>query len=115
MTLNLLRSRSARPDDMLSDEKILITGPSGMVGRALASGLVGDNEVWGISRFGTEQHRTFLDDLGVSTRALDLASDDLGDLPDDFTYVVHLVFARGGADDFDPVPASTAASTGRVL
>jgi nucleoside-diphosphate-sugar epimerase len=28
---------------------------------------------------------------------------------------VHLVFARGGADDFDPVLGSTAASTGRVL
>ena len=42
---------------MLSDEKILITGPSGMVGRALASGLVGDNEVWGIARFGTPEPR----------------------------------------------------------
>ncbi len=100
---------------MLSDEKILITGPSGMVGRALASGLVTDNDVWGVSRFGTEQHRTFLDDLGVTTRSIDLAVDDYDDLPDDFTYVVHLVFARGGADDFDPVLASTASSTGRVL
>jgi nucleoside-diphosphate-sugar epimerase len=100
---------------MLSDEKILITGPSGMVGRALASGLVGDNDVWGVARFGTGTNRTFLDDIGVTTRALDLAVDDYGDLPDDFTYVVHLVFARGGADDFEPVLANTAASTGRVL
>jgi nucleoside-diphosphate-sugar epimerase len=100
---------------VLSDEKILLTGPSGMVGRALASGLVGDNEVWGVARFGTASNRTFLDDVGVTTRALDLASDDFGDLPDDFTYVLHLVFARGGADDFEPVLASTAASTGRVL
>ena len=100
---------------MLSDEKILLTGPSGMVGRALASGLVDDNEVWGIARFGTAEHRAFLDDLGVTTRAVDLASDDFGDLPNDFTYVVHLAFARGGADDFEPVLASAAEGTGRVL
>ncbi len=50
---------------MLSDEKILITGPSGMVGRAFASGLVGDNEIWGVARFGHPANRAFLDDLGV--------------------------------------------------
>jgi nucleoside-diphosphate-sugar epimerase len=100
---------------MLSDEKILLTGPSGMVGRALASGLVGDNEVWGVARFGTPANRAFLDDLGVVTRATDVARDDLTELPDDFTYVIHLAFARGGADDFDPVLASTAEGTSRIL
>jgi nucleoside-diphosphate-sugar epimerase len=100
---------------MLTDQKILLTGPSGMVGRALASGLVSDNEVWGVARFGAVQNRAFLDDLGVTTRAVDLASDDFGDLPDDFTYVVHLAFGRGGMDDFDPVLASIAEGTGRVL
>jgi nucleoside-diphosphate-sugar epimerase len=100
---------------MLSDEKILLTGPSGMVGRALASGLVDNNEVWGIARFGTAQHRAFLDDLGVTTRAVDLASNNFDDLPSDFTYVVHLAFDRGGADDFEPVLASAAEGTGRVL
>ena len=100
---------------MLSDEKILLTGPSGMVGRALAGGLVDDNEVWGVARFGTAQNRTALDDLGVTTRAIDLASDDYGDLPDDFTYVVHLAFGRGGIDDFEPVLATAAEGTGRVL
>src|SRR5437764_11075468 len=100
---------------MLSDEKILLTGPSGMVGRALASGLVRDNEVWGIARFGTAQNRSVLDDLGVTTRAVDLASDDYGDVPDDFSYVVHLAFGRGGIDDFEPVLASAAEGTGRVL
>jgi nucleoside-diphosphate-sugar epimerase len=92
---------------MLSDEKILITGPSGMVGRALAGGLVGDNEVWGVARFGHAPNRAFLDDLGVATRAIDL--------PDDFTYVIHLAFGRGGPDDFEPVLAGTAEGTGRIL
>ena len=100
---------------MLSDEKILITGPSGMVGRALAHGLVGDNEVWGVARFGHAPNRAALDEMGVETRAIDLATGDLGGLPDDFTYVVHLAFARGGADDFEPVLANTAEGTGRIL
>ena len=100
---------------MLTDEKILLTGPSGMVGRALASGLVAENEVWGIARFGVAQNRSFLDDLGVTTRAIDVASGDFGDLPNDFTYVVHLAFGRGGIDDFDPVLAAIAEGTGRVL
>jgi nucleoside-diphosphate-sugar epimerase len=86
-----------------------------MVGRALASGLVGDNEVWGVARFGTAANRDFLDELGVTTRVLDLAADDFGHLPDDFTYVVHLAFRRGGADDFEPVLSSAAEGTGRVL
>jgi nucleoside-diphosphate-sugar epimerase len=100
---------------MLSNEKILLTGPSGMVGRALASGLVGDNEVWGLARFGTAANRAFLDDLGVVTRAVDVAHDDLDELPDDFTYVIHLAFTRGGTDDFDPVLTNTAEGTGRIL
>jgi nucleoside-diphosphate-sugar epimerase len=100
---------------MVSDEKILITGPSGMVGRALASGLVADNEVWGVARFGQPANRAFLDDLDVVTRAVDIAADDLSGLPTDFTYVVHLAFTRGGADDFEPVLSSTAEGTGRIL
>ena len=63
---------------MLSDEKILLTGPSGMVGRALASGLVGDNEVWGIARFSDPATRQKVDALGVTTRAIDLGSGDFG-------------------------------------
>ena len=36
---------------MLSGEKILITGPAGRIAFGLAETLVGENEVWGISRF----------------------------------------------------------------
>ena len=37
---------------MLSDEKILITGPAGRIAFGIAQSLVGANEVWGIARFG---------------------------------------------------------------
>ena len=37
---------------MLSDEKILITGPAGRIAFGLARSLVANNEVWGIARLG---------------------------------------------------------------
>ena len=43
---------------MLSDEKILITGPAGQIAFPLAESLARDNEVWGIARFGNPRHAT---------------------------------------------------------
>src|SRR3954447_15344352 len=94
---------------MLRDEKILITGVSGMVGAPVAAYLATNNDVWGLARFGGEgargaaigtdpSGRAEIDRLGVTTRAVDLADPDLTDLPDDFTYVIHLAHTRMGAD-----------------
>jgi nucleoside-diphosphate-sugar epimerase len=82
---------------MLSDEKVLITGPAGRIGFGLARMLAADNEVWGIARFGDPAARTEVEALGVTTRAMDIADGQFGDLPTDFTYVLHL------AADFSPV------------
>src|SRR5690606_13481902 len=38
--------------------------------------------------------REALEAAGVTTRSVDLGSGDFGDLPDDFTYVVHLAWMR---------------------
>ena len=43
---------------MLSDEKILITGPAGRVAFGLAKQLAKDNEVWGVARFGDPAARS---------------------------------------------------------
>ena len=40
----------------------------------------------------------------MTTRTLDLADGDFGDLPTDFTYLLHLV-ADFSADDYDRAPA----------
>jgi nucleoside-diphosphate-sugar epimerase len=82
---------------MLSDEKILVTGPAGQIGFPLAEYLAADNEVWGIARFGAEGARERVEAAGVTTRAIDLASGRFGDLPADFTYVLHLAAVVGGA------------------
>ena len=98
---------------MISDEKILITGVSGVVAQPLARFLARDNEVWGVARFadpvahGTEAWhplatgearglatRAALEEAGVTTRAVDLGTGRFEGLPDDFTYVVHLAWMR---------------------
>ena len=48
---------------MLTDEKILITGPAGQIGEPLTRYLAGHNEVWGIARFGDADARARIDAL----------------------------------------------------
>lgn len=99
---------------MISGEKILITGVSGIVARPLASFLAKDNEVWGMARFVDPSVRkveeftgavggpgdralSLRDELeaeGIRTIAADLGSGNFDDVPTDFTYVLHLAWMR---------------------
>ncbi len=99
---------------MLTDEKILITGPAGLIAYGLAESLVGNNEVWGIARFSDPATRAEVDALGVTTRAVDLGSGDFGDLPTDFTYVVHVAVAYEKTD-YDNAIRVNAEGTGLIL
>jgi nucleoside-diphosphate-sugar epimerase len=109
---------------MLSDEKILVTGVSGMVGAPIAGYLAQHNEVWGIARFAETSARTdalFTNPLsrpaieaqGVKTCAVDLGSPDFSELPDDFTYVLHLAHTR--LAQIDKAVQVNAIGAGRVL
>ena len=100
---------------MLADEKILITGPAGQIAFPLASRLARDNEVWGIARFSEDGARERCEDAGITTRAVDLAEGDFGDLPDDFTYVLHLAAYLGGAPDHGAALRVNAEGTGLLL
>jgi nucleoside-diphosphate-sugar epimerase len=100
---------------MLSGEKILITGAGGIVGYPMSKYLARNNEVWGVARFSDPQKRTRLEAAGVLTRAIDLGAGDLSDLPDDFTYVLHLAWFRAGIDQFDAAFRNNAESAGFVL
>jgi len=99
---------------MLSDEKILITGPAGKIAFGLAESLAGENEVWGISRFADSALRAEVDALGVTTRAVDLASGEFGDLPTDFTYLLHIAVAYERSD-YDRAITVNAEGTGFIL
>ncbi len=99
---------------MLSGEKILITGPAGRIAFGLARSLAPDNEVWGIARFSDLAGREKVEDLGVTTRTVDIAEGDFGDLPTDFTYLLHLA-AAFPADDYDEALRVNAEGTGFLL
>ena len=113
---------------MLSDEKILITGVSGQIAGPLARYLAKDNEVWGVARFrppesgvirqvaaDTPDPRLTLEAAGIQTMAVDLGSGDLGDLPADFTYVVHLAVYQVEGVDYDTALRVNAEGTGLLM
>jgi nucleoside-diphosphate-sugar epimerase len=99
---------------MLSDEKILITGPAGRIASGLARVLAADNEVWGIARFSDPASRQKVEALGVTTRALDIAEARFGDLPTDFTYLLHIA-ADFSEDDYERALRVNAEATGFLL
>jgi hypothetical protein len=99
---------------LLSDEKILITGPAGRIAFGMAESLVGDNEVWGIARFSDPSTREKVESLGVTTRAADIASGRFGDLPSDFTYLLHIA-ADFSATDYERSLTVNAEGTGLIL
>jgi nucleoside-diphosphate-sugar epimerase len=99
---------------MLRGEKILITGPAGRIAFGLARSLAVDNEVWGIARFSDPATRDKVEALGVTTRTLDFADNEFGDLPTDFTYLLHLA-ADFSENDYDRALTVNAEGTGFVL
>ncbi len=119
---------------MISDEKILITGVTGIVGQHLATFLAADNEVWGVARFADSVDRTKeafseatvvkkrgfatrdeLDAAGITTRPIDLASGDFSSLPDDFTYVLHLAWMRADLEHLDDAIRTNVEGPGLLL
>lgn len=99
---------------MLSGEKILVTGPAGQIGFPLAAHLAGENEVWGIARFSDEAARERVEAAGVRTVACEIGSGQFGDLPRDFTYVLHLAALMTGTD-YDEAIRVNAEGTGLLL
>jgi nucleoside-diphosphate-sugar epimerase len=99
---------------MLSGEKILITGPAGRIAFGLARSLTAENEVWGIARFGDPATREKVEAIGVKTRAVDIGSGRFDDLPDDFSYLLHLAVDLS-EHDYDRALRVNAEGTGLLL
>ncbi len=100
---------------MLKNEKILITGASGVIALPVARYLAEHNEVWGTARFTNEALRQELDDAGVRTVPLDLEAGDLSILPDDFTLVLHYAYIRLPSGKFHEAIEFNAIAAGRIL
>jgi len=100
---------------VLRDEKILLTGPAGQIAFPIAEYLSGENEVWGIARFGNPEDRERVDALGVTTRSCDLATGDFEGIPTDFTYLLHLAAYQGPGTDYDYAITVNAEGAGMVM
>lgn len=99
---------------MLSGEKILVTGPAGRIAYAVTAALARDNDVWGVARFSDPAQRDEVEALGVTTRAADLMTCDFGDLPQDFTYLLHIA-ANFENTTYDRAITMNAEATGFLL
>jgi len=99
----------------LRNEKILITGPTGQIAFPIAVELARNNEVWGIARFKDEAKRSKLEAMKIVTRSVDLAAPDFRELPDDFSYVIHLAAFIGMRPNFDRALTVNAEGTGLLM
>ena len=99
----------------MKGQKVLVTGAGGLIGLPLVEHLAPDNDVWGISRFTDGVSRACVEAAGATTRAVDIAGGDFGDLPEDFDYVMHLATYRGDSTDFDAALRTDAEGTGLLL
>jgi nucleoside-diphosphate-sugar epimerase len=100
---------------VFSDEKILVTGPAGQIAFPMCEEFARDNEVWGIARFSDPAQRDRVEAIGVTTRTIDLGDGDFGDLPQDFTIVLHLAAYMGPSPDYNPAIRVNAEGTGLLL
>jgi len=106
---------------VISGEKILVTGVTGMVARPLAEFLAAENEVWGGARFsgstaGAES--SVEEDLrasGIRPVSIDVGAGRFDDLPDDFTYVLHLAWMRADIAHLSEALRTNAEGTGLLL
>jgi len=81
---------------MLRNEKILVTGPTSQVAFPLARELARDNDVYGLARLSRAEDVERLAAIGVKPLKVDLASDRLDAVPDDFTYVLNFAVTKAG-------------------
>jgi len=74
----------------MQGKRILITGCTGMIGKALAKALAPENSVFGIARFTDAVAREELEALGVECIPMDLSRPELERLPGDIDAFFHM-------------------------
>ncbi|GAA0333395.1 NAD(P)-dependent oxidoreductase [Sphingomonas oligophenolica] len=85
---------------MLKNEKILLTGATGTLGKMIACALAPYNELWGLARYSGSASLRVAQELGMRPVAIDLERPSFDQLPGDFTYLLHFAHTRRGADAF---------------
>jgi nucleoside-diphosphate-sugar epimerase len=96
-------------------EKILVTGAAGQIGLPLTRHLAATNEVWGAARFRADGAEDRVRAAGATPVRVDLAAGTFDELPDDFTYVVHLAAYIGPNPNINRAMSNNAESAGLLM
>ena len=86
---------------MLTDQRILITGPTGQVALPVTLALAEHNEVIGLARFQDPTARTELEAAGVTCIETNLAAGDFSQVPADVDYLLNLAVVKSNRWDID--------------
>ena len=100
----------------LKNQKILVTGASGLIGTELCKQLAGTNEVWGLASFTKPGKEELLSQLGVKIIKKDVVHEDIIDIPQDFDVIFHELVILYEADKNPAVTRdANAYFTGRLM
>jgi nucleoside-diphosphate-sugar epimerase len=80
--------------EALTDRTIVVTGVTGQVARPLAVALAKENRVIGAARFNDTAARDELEAAGVECVRVDLATGEVGGLPEDAEYVLNFAVSK---------------------
>jgi UDP-glucuronate 4-epimerase len=86
---------------MLTDSRIVVTGPTGQVALPATLALAEHNEVFGIARFKDPAAREQLEAAGVTCIETNLAAGDFSAVPADVDYVLNLAVVKSNRWDVD--------------
>jgi nucleoside-diphosphate-sugar epimerase len=86
---------------MLTDQRILITGPTGQVALPVTLALAEHNEVVGLARFRDPAARAQLEAAGVTCIETNLAAGEFAAVPADVDYVLNLAVVKSNRWDVD--------------
>jgi len=100
----------------MTEKRILVTGATGMMGRAVARRLASTHHVFGVARFGDVAVRRSLEDAGVECIPFDLCVDDLSALPGGIQVLMHFAVSWNCTPEaFAPALAFNGFLIGRML
>lgn len=100
---------------VLNGEKILVTGVTGQIALPIARLLATRNEVWGLARYSRAGSREQVSEAGITPVTCNIGDGDFSEVPDDFTYVVHLAADLSPGWDYDAAVRANAEGTGLLL
>ena len=98
----------------LTNQKILITGPTGQVALPVVEAFAKIADVYALARFKQAEDRDKIEALGATVLAADLAdADSLSVVPEDIDYVLNFAVVKTG--DFDYDLAANAEGVGNLM